>query len=37
MIFIEKEDMLTLPEGIYHNFILDEKNYVLFFQLSAEE
>jgi len=34
---MEKEDTLTLLAGLYHCFILDEKNYVLIFWLFTGE
>jgi 1,2-dihydroxy-3-keto-5-methylthiopentene dioxygenase len=36
-IFLEKDDMIILPPGIYHRFTTDETNYVVAMRLFKDE
>jgi 1,2-dihydroxy-3-keto-5-methylthiopentene dioxygenase len=36
-IFLEKDDMIILPAGIYHRFTTDESNYIVAMRLFKDE
>ncbi|TVY81009.1 1,2-dihydroxy-3-keto-5-methylthiopentene dioxygenase [Lachnellula suecica] len=36
-IFLEKDDLIVLPAGIYHRFTTDNKNYILAMRLFKDE